>query len=220
MGPRRVAVVALVALSVVDAGCGSRGASFDRGELGGLVLQPADLPGYSRFDEGAQVRSDMHPGPRSDPTRFDRVSGWKARFRSVDEKAARPLVVESRVDLFGSSGGARDDLDAYKQELETAPPGSGATASMLHTPKLGEQAVLARLKQGATVFFSVAWRRANATASVTTSGLVGRTGPADALALARRQDAHLLRALREQRAAQGIRAAGPSPPRAFHRRSP
>jgi hypothetical protein len=192
-----MASVALALVSVVAAGCGSQGASFDRAEIAALVLQARDVPGYAQFDEGAQVRSDMHPGPRSDPTRFGRVNGWKARFRSVGNAPAQPLVVESRVDVFKSSGGAHDDLDAYRKELETAPPGSGATASLLAAPALGDQALLARLKQGGTVFYTVAWRRANATASVTTSGLAGRTGSAEAVRLAGRQDRHLVQALKE-----------------------
>ena len=182
-------MIALLAALVLP-GCGHDGATIPRERLSRLVLQPTDLPrGFSSFDEGKQVRADAHPGPREDPKRFGRVDGWKARYRWVgDRSARRPLVVESRADLFEDDGGAGEDLDAYREELESPPAGSGLRVTSFEPPKLGDgDAVGFRARQGQLLFVTIAWRRANATASVRADGFAGRMKVADAVALARRQ---------------------------------
>jgi hypothetical protein len=179
------------------AGCsGGDGTTIPRDRLARLVLQPSDLPrGYSEFDSGRQVRADAHPGPREDRERFGRVDGWKARYRWVGARSAhRPVVLESRADLFENGAGAKKDLGAYRDELEAPPPGSGARVTELDSPKLGDDAIAFRSKQGSLVLVTVAWRRANATASVLAEGFVGRLEPRDVYALARRQARHLDRA--------------------------
>src|SRR3954462_57093 len=117
----RVAWAAVAAILIALSGCGSsEGSRLSEGDLAKLVLQTGDLPGFDQFDEGRQVASDAHPGPRFDPTRFGRQDGWKARYhRGGGPQTRGPLVVESRVDVFGDSGGAERDLDAYGKEFET-----------------------------------------------------------------------------------------------------
>jgi hypothetical protein len=195
-GVRRAASAAAV-LALVLAGCGHGGgsATIQRSELPRLVLQPKDLgASFSQFDEGKQVRLDAQPGPREDPQRFGREGGWKAHYRFVGTPPAAAAVVESRADLFDSVGGAKKDLDAYRRELGTQIPGSGATAKLLDAPKLGDGSVAAELRQGPAVFFTVAWRESNATASVRVQGRTGATALADALKLARRQAGRMITA--------------------------
>jgi hypothetical protein len=192
----RVAVALCVAALC---GCGhGKNAAIEKSQLAQLVLQPADLPsGFSEFDSGRQVRADAHSGPRSDGGRFGRIDGWKARYRWVGARAARrPVVLESRADLFDDDGGAKKDLSAYRDELDEPSPGSGARVTELEPPKLGDDAVAFRSRQGSLVFVTVAWRRANATASVLAEGLAGRLEPRDVYAFARRQARHLDRAAR------------------------
>jgi hypothetical protein len=163
-----------------------------------LVLQPADLPrGFTEFDSGRQVRIDAHPGPREDRERFGRIDGWKARYRWGGARTARrPIVLESRADLFETDGGAGRDIDAYRKELGRPTAGSGARVSELAPPKLGDDALAFRSTQGTLVFVTVAWRRANATGSLLAEGFAGRLEPRDVYALARRQARRLDRAAR------------------------
>ena len=166
--------------------------TISRSELPKIVLRTEDTPRWSQFENAEQTRSDAHAGPRQDPTRFGREEGWISRFRSASTD--NPLVVESRADLFGSVVGAKKDLSAYRDELKAGIVGSGATAKLLRAPDLGDGAVAGELRQGPQVFYVVAWRRSNATASVTVQGTTATTHLSDAVRLARRQDEHLSRA--------------------------
>jgi hypothetical protein len=176
------------------AGCGSDKGSIDKAELSGLVLQPADLPAYDQFDEGRQVVMDAIPGPRQDGSRFGRETGWKARYRRVALKGRGPSIVESRADLFGDVEGAKRDLAAYRKQLEAPIPGSGATTRVLGKPRLGDDGVAVEIRQGPGIFFVIAWRTSNATASVTVNGQAKTTSYADAVQLAQRQARRLERA--------------------------
>jgi hypothetical protein len=170
-------VIVLCVLAV--AGCSSGGggsATVSRGELGSTVLQAKDLGrGWSQFTNGKQVRADAHAGARADESRFHRVEGWIARYRRLASSAPGPAVVESRVDLFEATGGAEKDLGAYRDELSAGVAGSGATARLLPAPRVGEETVAGELRQGPLVFITVAWRRANASASVTIEGRAATT---------------------------------------------
>jgi hypothetical protein len=120
--------------------------------------------------------------------RFGRIDGWKARYRWVGASSARqPVVLESRADLFDSDGGAKKDLDAYRKELESPPAGSGIRVTELRAPKLGDETIAFRSTQASLVFVTVAWRRANATASLLAEGFSGRLEPQGVYRLARRQ---------------------------------
>jgi hypothetical protein len=185
---RVVLVVCVVAL----AGCGSSGgkATLTRSELPTTVLQQADVPGsWTQFADEKQARIDTHPGPRQSPTRFGREDGWISRYRGTEHGSA--VVVESRADVFESVGGAKKDLDAYRDEIKAGVPGSGATTKLLSAPALGDGSVAGELRQGPSVFIVLAWRRANETASVTLEGRAATTTLADAVQLARRQDKRL-----------------------------
>jgi hypothetical protein len=181
---RPLALLSLLVLLV--AGCmGGDSAAIDRSELRGLVLQQEDLPAsFIRFDEGRQGIADQPAGERADPTRFDRIEGWKARYRREGATAATkgPLVVESLADVFEGEGGARDELAAHRTEL---PEGWRA----LEDPVLGDEALAATLAQGAVSFYLVAWRTDNATASINVNGF--EVTLEDALALARRQETRI-----------------------------
>ncbi len=197
MKRRGVAAVGCAIVLVAAAGCGSKNdASIARGELPKLVLQPADLPPvFDRFDEGRQLRHDVVPGPRADPGRFGRLEGWKARYRRAGSASTSgALVIESRADLYGADDGAERDLGAYRQEFEGLRT-SGALAT-LPKPAIGEDAVAVELRQGDVVYFRIAWREHNATASVNVSGFANRTTVGDALAIARKQAARLHAAVR------------------------
>jgi hypothetical protein len=188
----RALALACVATVMLAAGCmGESGRAIEAAALPNLVLQPADLGNdFVRFDEGPLGRADFQPGPRSDTQRFGRLEGWKARYRRAGEASVPgPLVVVSIVDLFEDAEGAEEDLDAYRAEFDAL---GRAEAD---APVIGDDVVAVAFTQQAldeVRFFTIAWRQANATASVTVQGF--EVDLEDAVALVRKQQARLERA--------------------------
>jgi hypothetical protein len=189
---------ALLVLVLLLAGCslgGGDGGSVELTDLPRAVLQPDDLtPAFDRFDEGRQAILDNPGGNRADPQRFGRRDGWKARYRrSGSARTEGPLVVESRADLFESSSGADDELEAAKEdlsegELEWQP---------IDEPGIGDESFAATLVQGGGTsevrFYQVVWRHANVSASVNANGFEGQLALEDVLELARKQDRRIAR---------------------------
>jgi hypothetical protein len=194
---RRRGIVLVIAATLAGCGGASHGA-IGKGMLGTLVLAPADVPQMQRFDVGPQVRLDNLAGPRKDPTRFGREGGWKARYRRSGTIETRgPLVVESRADLFASDGGARRDLSAYDEEFREMINAAPTLRRRLAAPRgLGADALAMTMRQpgsgAASVrYFRIAWRDHNATGSVLVEGFDGKVTLAQALSLARAQEARM-----------------------------
>lgn len=174
-------------LLVVAAGCsfggdGEESSTITKGELPRLVLQPRDLPrAFIQFDRGRQIRADQATGARSDPSRFGRLEGWKARYRRRGSAETRgPLVIESRADLFKSSEGATEELEAIDE----------STFRPLDAPRLGDEArAWSSFPGGAgsVRYYLVAWREDNVTALLLASGFEGKITLRDVLELARKQ---------------------------------
>ena len=153
-------------------------------ELEQLVLQPADVgSGFVQFDEGRQGIADTG----GDPAQFDRVEGWKARYRADTNAIRGPLVIASLVDLFESSDGADDDLEALREERIS--PESGWQPA--EDPGLGDESFALTLVQGigarAVRSYLVAWRRGELTGSVDVNGFERGLTLDDAVALAQKQ---------------------------------
>ncbi len=186
----RLLVLASILLLVGCSVGGDGGASIEQAELEGLVLQPEDLSAaFSQFDEGRQGIVDRPAGERSDPSRFERIDGWKSRFRRAGSvRTSGPLVIASLADLFESTDGAKDDLEAIEQ--------GGFDA--LDDPELGDEARAWESLQGGGAggvrYYLIAWREENATASLLVSGFEGRLTFEDALGLARKQAQRMSRA--------------------------
>jgi hypothetical protein len=187
----RSRTVPFLVICLALAGCGSGPAPIKTARLPMLILQQGDVPhGFAEFAHGPQVRSDLHPGPREDPERFGRLGGWISRFRRaavVTVHVGGPLVIESRADVFPSTGAAKKDLNAYQAEYEAQP--AELRTEPLAPPPVGDDARAFRFGSGLDRFVLVAWRKANATASILVEG--SSITPADAARLARRQEAHL-----------------------------
>jgi hypothetical protein len=181
----------LAALAAISCDAAERRIAAE--ELPNLVLQPADLPGFSQFGLGRQVNADAHAGPRMDPARFGRLGGWIGRYRPSDPAVRNgPLVIESRADLFPSASAAKQDLDAYDGELDATIAGAGG--KKLGSVAVGDEGHAFTFGSGSDFFYVVAWRSANSTASVLVEG--GAVSLDDALALARKQSDRLLAATR------------------------
>jgi hypothetical protein len=184
-------LVPLLAFAAVIAGCGHAKASGPKASaLPRIVVQPADAPGLERFDVGRITRFDAPVGRRSDLARFGRVDGWKADYKTAGgSNAAQALVVHSQVDLFGSGGGARQDLDAYRKEFEDARAASPRSVHLFE-PQLGDDAAGMELRQGgrpALRVYTVAWVDGRVSASVTINGF-GAASRTVVLRFARRQE--------------------------------
>jgi hypothetical protein len=181
-----------VPLAALLAACGG-GKAIPADRMQRLVLRPPDVGrAFTPFYDNVQTHLDNDATPRSDPARDGREGGWVVRYRRPGSTATRgPLLVESRVDVFKSAGGAKDDLDLYKTMLSSGP---GAARRALDVENLGDDATATTfLQAGGTPirFFRIAWRYRNATASVTVDGFDGRLTAADAIGLARRQQQRL-----------------------------
>ena len=187
----RSVVIVLAALLAICCDAPEPRIAADR--LPDLVLQPADLPGFSQFALGPQVAADAHAGPRKDPVRFGRVGGSIARYRPADAAVRNgPLVVESRADLFPSASAAKQDLDAYSAEYEATIARSGG--QKLGGVAVGDEARAFTFGGGADFFYAIAWRTANSTASVLVEGSAVTLD--DAVALARKQSGRVTAATR------------------------
>lgn len=183
-----------LALPLFAAGCAfggdDGGSTIDAGELKNLVLLQKDLPRvFVRFDEGRQIGADLPSGTRSDPRRFGRVEGWKARYRRAGSPQTKgPLVIESRADLFKSKGGAEDELDEARKEYEDGEVGWKAVDGGL---ELGDESLVLTLLQenpGAGVrYYLILWRDGSLTASLLTNGFAGKLTLEQSAELARKQ---------------------------------
>ena len=182
----------MIVLTLVLAGCSNDSSNVAKADLPEVVLQPADVSGsFERFDEGRQASADQPEGARADTARFGRIDGWKSRYRRRGGVEIRgPLVIESRADLFKSSGGAEDELDEIARERALEPSDRN----------LGDEAVLVSTTQAAFPrplrTFTVYWRSANVVGTLTANGFQGRIGEKDALGLARLQQARVAAATR------------------------
>jgi hypothetical protein len=170
---------------------GGDSAAIDKSELKGLVLQPGDLPRvFIRFDEGRQTRIDQPGGTLADVERFGRQDGWKARYRRGGSPATTgPIVIESKVDVFDDSDGAKQELEAERGELvEGLRLDHGA-------PDVGEDGFVATGTQGsgrfAVRFYLVGWRHENAAATVFANGFERKLTREQMIDLARKQQARL-----------------------------
>jgi hypothetical protein len=194
----RAAAWAAVAgvLLILAAGCGgSDGKDVARADLRKLVLTRNDVgPPFSPFYIGRQTRLDNQGTARADPKRDGRLGGWVARFHRGGTPTTRgPLVVESRADAFGSSAGARADLDALRSLFEAT---AGGHERRLRITDLGAAAVADTYVQPGAVpvrFVRIAWRDRNVTASVVANGFEGGLSPSAVVVLARLQERRIAR---------------------------
>jgi hypothetical protein len=193
MRRRGVLLLAMAAVICGVSACGGA-ATIPVQRLSSLVLTEHDLPRpFSSFFVGRQSSLDATSDVRSDPARFGRKDGWIARFRrSGSANTSGALVVVSRADLFGDSGGAKEDLKAYAYEFAREP---GAGQRELTPPPIGDQAIAETYIQPGTKpvrFVVVAWRYRNVSASVSAEGFDVR--PGDVFRLARLQQRRIARA--------------------------
>jgi hypothetical protein len=190
----RAITAALCALLLSACGTESK---VSAARLKALALARHDLPAqFQAFSEGPTATLDTQGTPRSNLQRFGRKGGWVARFnRGGTATTEGPLVVVSTVDVFGSAGGARDDLGAFRVQFGRQIATQGARP--VRVTGLGDEALaLTLIQPGAKPVrsFTIAWRERNATGAVTANGFDGRIRFGDVLALARLQEARMARA--------------------------
>ncbi len=186
------AAVCLLFLSA----CGSE-SKVEATQLKALALARSDLsPQFQVFAEGRTATLDTQGTPRSSLQRFGRKGGWVARFNRGGSAATKgPLVVVSTVDVFGDSGGAKDDLGAFETMFGRAVANRDARAVTVKGLGDGAAGVTILQPGGKPVrSYIVAWRDRNATGSISANGFDGRIHLGDVLRLARIQEAKMARA--------------------------
>jgi len=191
----RPATIALACVLLLPA-CASE-SKISATQLKALALARSDLPAqFQAFSEGPTATLDTQGTPRSSLQRFGRKGGWVARFnRGGTATTKGPLVVVSTIDVFGSAGGAKDDLGAYRIQLGRQITDQGARP--VSVSGLGDEAVALtsiQTSEKPVRSFTIAWRERNATGSITANGFDGRIQLTDVLRLARIQEARMARA--------------------------
>jgi hypothetical protein len=163
-------------------------------DLPTLVLRQEDLSGsWIQFTFNPPTPADGPTGARADPTRFGRTAGWLARYRRPPEAQGRgAFVVESRVDLFETSDGADNELEAARAELTEA-------KQAVEAPELGDEAAAGEAEQqilsGSVRFYTFVWRHENVAATLVVQAFEEDFQVEDAVALARRQAERITTAL-------------------------
>jgi hypothetical protein len=163
---RRLAAAAAILVAAVCSGCGSSAKNLRPNQLQRAVLQPADLRGWTRFQNDPGTIADT--GPLGSP---DRTGDWIARYRRADG------LITSRVDLYRSAKAAHA---AYAKLQEAVSSTTGP-----HLPSVGSE----RFGYRSGTLVGVYWRRANVVASLVADG--ARIDPG---ALAADADARIARA--------------------------
>jgi len=184
--------VMFLAFAVLLSGCsvgGDDDGAVDAGRLPQVVLQPADVPPeFMRFDEGRQLAAEE----RIEGAGFDRLDGWKARYRRSGTPATEgPLVIASLADVFESESGAEDAFGAQRDALDAGDVGW----EPVDAPAVGDEAIARTVEEGSgpsrVEFFTVLWRQGNITASVEANGFADGLDVNDAVELARKQAARI-----------------------------
>lgn len=187
---RALIVLGLAAVLLADA-CND-GSTIAATKLSQLVLTEQDMPAFAVFYKGPQVRLDNQGTDRADPSRNGREGGWIVRFHPAQSTTTTgPLVVESRADLFKAADGAKSDFAAYLTLLSGR---NGGDQKEFGIPGLAQDARGVTFTQvgGRTLrFYRIAWRDRNATASVTVEGFDGDVTQDQAIAIAKKQEAHI-----------------------------
>jgi hypothetical protein len=179
-------LLTVAAVIAVVAGCGGGDEPVPNDRLSRLVLQPEDVPdGIDRFDEGRLGPTDAPAGRRSDPARFGRTGGWKARYRAIGDAPGGILLIESRIDAFAEQAGAEQDLAAFRAQV------------VAEEADVGDEALVTTTRQEAEPrpirFTTVAWRQGSVTASVLVQGFEDALRTESVLALARKQEERIAR---------------------------
>ena len=169
-----------MAAAVSLGGCGSDDKPEPPPPARALVLQAGDLPrAFAAFANGRVTQADgKRPGSRDD---------WRAAYKRAGTPRTRgPLVVTSRVDVFGSPRRAARDL---ARRTSGGRPLTGV--------RVGEETVATALTQrlGPRVsrYLTIAWRQDGVIAALRVSGF--RVTADDAVTLARSQQKRIVRAL-------------------------
>jgi hypothetical protein len=188
---RRLLILLALTLALCSGCMGGDTAAIDKSELNVVVLQPGDLPRvFIRFDEGRQTRIDQPGDTLADVERFGRQDGWKARYRRGGSPSTTgPIVIESKVDVFDDSGGAKQELEAERGELLEGLRLEDAA------PDVGEDSFVATGTQGSgrfkVRFYLIGWRHENAAATVLANGFERKLTREQVIDLARKQQARL-----------------------------
>lgn len=159
-----------------------------------MVIQLADLPSGFGVDQGAYVSNAQlarEGDARKDYAKLGRVTGYNVTYKRPG--LAGVLVLDAFASIYRSTAGAHDSLRlSLAGAVKDGGPGFRWVPSV---SALGSEArvYLVSTKQNgmAVDYYTVAWRHGRVFAEVICGGVSGQISPAQALALARKQEARI-----------------------------
>jgi hypothetical protein len=163
-----------------------------------MVIQLADLPTGFGVDQGSYVSNAelaKEGDSRKDYVKLGRLTGYNVTYKRPG--LAGVLVLDAFASIYRSNTGAHDSL---RLSLSGAAKDGGASFHWLPSgPALGSEtrvyAVSTKQNGMAVDFYTIAWRHGRVFAEVICGGVSGRISPAQAMALARKQEARIAAAL-------------------------
>jgi len=163
-----------------------------------MVIQLADLPTGFGVDQGAYVSNAelaKDGDSRKDYVKLGRLTGYNVTYKRPGLGGV--LVLDAFASIYRSNAGAHDSL---RLSLSGAAKHGGPSFRWIPSgPALGSEArvyaVSAKQNGMAVDYYTVAWRHGRVFAEVICGGVSGRISPAQAMALARKQEARIATAL-------------------------
>jgi hypothetical protein len=163
-----------------------------------MVIQLADLPAGFGRDQGAYVSNAelaKQGDSRKDYVKLGRLTGYNVTYKRPGFTGV--LVLDAFASIYRSNAGAHDSL---RLSLSGAAKDGGAGFRWIPSgPVLGSEArvyAVSTKQNGMPVeYYTVAWRHGRVFAEVICGGVSGRISSAEAMALARKQEARIAAAL-------------------------
>jgi hypothetical protein len=200
MAPRAFAVGCAAALAAVAAAAqaGMLPARPVSPDTRTMVLQLGDLPNGFGVDQGAYVSNadlERQGDASKDYRKLGRLTGYNVTYKRPGLVGV--LVLDAFASIYRSTSGAHD---SYRQTLAGAVRNGGPTFRWIRAARtLGSETrvfVVKTKQAGMDVdYYTVAWRHGRVFAEVICGGVSGRIGPAQAVALARKQEARIVAGL-------------------------
>jgi hypothetical protein len=163
-----------------------------------MVIRLADLPTGFGVDQGAYVSNAQlakDGDTRKDYVKLGRLTGYNVTYKRAGFVGV--LVLDAFASIYRSNDGAHDSL---RLSLAGAAKDGGPSFRWIPAgAALGSEArvfAVSTKQNGMAVdYFTVAWRHGRVFAEVICGGVSGQITPAQAMALARKQEAHIAAAL-------------------------
>lgn len=191
-----VATLAVLTSLAVPAGAASARRAQADGGAKAMVLSLSDLPPGFDLDDGHYVSNAELNGKsstRKDYRKLGRITGYNASYTTI--AIAGLTAVVAFASIYKTGAGAHDSMILT---LAQARQQDGSTVQRLTEPgSLGSDVLVYLLKKSGSrvARYTVAWRHGSVFAEVIGGGISGTVDVADVVALAKKQDSRIGKAL-------------------------